>query len=244
MQLYYQLGDKLKAEFGGWQVAVLNSDIELLSALKLKADKQMKMYNGALECAFNLYTLHANSTRRLDPSQVLSQGGEVSEVATAFSNRIKKNHKQLSKWAQREGIDSYRLYDADIPEYNVAVDIYLDHVVIQEYSAPKSIPEAVTKRRLTDVLLVLPQAIGVDPDKIILKTRERQKGTNQYQKLDATKLELVTTEYGAKFKLNLKDYLDTGLFLDHRLTRKLVGEKSKGRDVLNLFAYTDRKSVV
>ncbi len=243
LQLYYQLGDKLKAEFGGWQVAVLNSDIELLSALKLKADKQMKMYNGALECAFNLYTLHANSTRRLDPSQVLSQGGEVSEVATAFSNRIKKNHKQLSKWAQREGIDSYRLYDADIPEYNVAVDIYLDHVVIQEYSAPKSIPEAVTKRRLTDVLLVLPQAIGVDPDKIILKTRERQKGTNQYQKLDATKLELVTTEYGAKFKLNLKDYLDTGLFLDHRLTRKLVGEKSKDRDVLNLFAYTGSASV-
>ena len=243
LQLYYQLGDKLKAEFGGWQVAVLNSDIELLSALKLKADKQMKMYNGALECAFNFYTLHANSTRRLDPSQVLSQGGEVSEVATAFSNRIKKNHKQLSKWAKREGIDSYRLYDADIPEYNVAVDIYLDHVVIQEYSAPKSIPEAVTKRRLTDVLLVLPQAIGVDPDKIILKTRERQKGTNQYQKLDTTKLELVTTEYGAKFKLNLRDYLDTGLFLDHRLTRKLVGEKAKDRDVLNLFAYTGSASV-
>ncbi|ASJ96940.1 MULTISPECIES: bifunctional 23S rRNA (guanine(2069)-N(7))-methyltransferase RlmK/23S rRNA (guanine(2445)-N(2))-methyltransferase RlmL [Shewanella] len=243
LQLYYQLGDKLKAEFGGWQVAVLNSDIELLSALKLKADKQMKMYNGALECAFNLYTLHANSTRRIDPGQVLSQGGEVSEVASAFANRIKKNHKQLSKWAQREGIDSYRLYDADIPEYNVAVDIYLDHVVIQEYSAPKTIPEAVTKRRLTDVLLVLPQAIGVDPDKIILKTRERQKGTNQYQKLDATKLELVTTEYGAKFKLNLKDYLDTGLFLDHRLTRKLVGEKAKDRDVLNLFAYTGSASV-
>lgn len=243
LQLYYQLGDRFKSEFGGWQIAVLNSDIELLSALKLKADKQMKMYNGALECAFNLYTLHAQSTRRIDPSKVLQQGGEVSEVATSFANRVKKNFKQLSKWAKREGIDSYRLYDADIPEYNVAVDIYVDYVVIQEYSAPKDIPEAVTKRRLTDILLVLPNAIGVDPDKIILKTRERQKGTNQYQKLDAKKLELHTLEYGAKFILNLKDYLDTGLFLDHRLTRKLVGDMSKGRDVLNLFAYTGTASV-
>lgn len=243
LQLYYQLGDKFKSEFGGWKIAVLNSDIELLSALKLKADKQMKMFNGALECAFNLYTLHAQSTRRIDPSQVLAQGGEVSDVATPFANRIKKNYKQLSKWAKREGIDSYRLYDADIPEYNVAVDKYLDYVVIQEYSAPKDIPETVTKRRLTDILLVLPNAIGVEPDKIILKTRERQKGTNQYQKLDAEKLELNTIEYGAKFKLNLKDYLDTGLFLDHRLTRKLVGEKSKGRSVLNLFAYTGTASV-
>ncbi len=243
LQLYYQLGDKFKSDFGGWKVAVLNSDIELLSALKLKADKQMKMFNGALECAFNLYTLHAQSTRRIEPSQVLAQGGEISEVASAFANRIKKNYKQLSKWAKREGIDSYRLYDADIPEYNVAVDKYLDYLVIQEYSAPKAIPEAVTKRRLTDILLVLPNAIGVEPDKIILKTRERQKGTNQYQKLDTKKLELNTIEYGAKFKLNLQDYLDTGLFLDHRLTRKLVGEKSKDRTVLNLFAYTGTASV-
>ncbi|MCE9678853.1 bifunctional 23S rRNA (guanine(2069)-N(7))-methyltransferase RlmK/23S rRNA (guanine(2445)-N(2))-methyltransferase RlmL [Shewanella sp. AS1] len=243
LQLYYQLGDKFKSEFGGWKIAVLNSDIELLSALKLKADKQMKMFNGALECAFNLYTLHAQSTRRIEPSQVLAQGGEISEVATAFANRIKKNLKQLSKWAQREGIDSYRLYDADIPEYNVAVDKYLDYFVIQEYSAPKAIPEAVTKRRLTDILLVLPQAIYADPEKIILKTRERQKGTNQYQKLDTKKLELVTVEYGAKFKLNLQDYLDTGLFLDHRLTRKLVGQKAKDRKVLNLFSYTGSASV-
>ena len=109
--------------------------------------------------------------------------------------------------------------------------------------APASIPEAVTKRRLSDVLLALPAAIGVNPHKIIMKTRERQKGTNQYQKLDERKLELITTEYGAKFKLNLTGYLDTGLFLDHRLTRRLVGQKSKGRRVLNLFSYTGSASV-
>ncbi|QSX35710.1 bifunctional 23S rRNA (guanine(2069)-N(7))-methyltransferase RlmK/23S rRNA (guanine(2445)-N(2))-methyltransferase RlmL [Shewanella sedimentimangrovi] len=240
LQLYFQLGEKFKQDFGGWKLAMLCSDIELVSSLKLKADKQMKMFNGALECAFNLYTLHASSTRREIP---IAQEGQGGEIAPAFANRIKKNAKQLDKWAKREGIDSYRLYDADIPEYNVAVDRYLDHLVVQEYAAPAAIPEAVSKRRVTDVLLALPRALGVDPENIILKTRERQKGTSQYQKLDMEKLELVTTEYGCRFKLNLSDYLDTGLFLDHRLTRKLVGEKAKDRDVLNLFAYTGSASV-
>ncbi|QSX39339.1 bifunctional 23S rRNA (guanine(2069)-N(7))-methyltransferase RlmK/23S rRNA (guanine(2445)-N(2))-methyltransferase RlmL [Shewanella cyperi] len=240
LQLYFQLGEKFKQDFGGWKLAMLCSDIELVSSLKLKADKQMKMFNGALECAFNLYTLHASSTRREIP---IAQEGQGGEIAPAFANRIKKNAKQLDKWAKREGIDSYRLYDADIPEYNVAVDRYLDHLVVQEYAAPAAIPEAVSKRRVTDVLLALPRALGVDPENIILKTRERQKGTSQYQKLDMEKLERVTTEYGCRFKLNLSDYLDTGLFLDHRLTRKLVGEKAKDRDVLNLFAYTGSASV-
>ena len=242
LQLYYQLGDKFKAEFGGWQLAVLNSDVELLSALKLKADKQMKMNNGALECAFNLYTVHAVNTRRVDPANI-KRDGDVSDIAVPFVNRIKKNLKQLKKWAKKEGVDSYRIYDADLPDYKVAIDKYLDYVVIQEYTAPMDIPESVTKRRLTDVLITLPGAIDIDPDNIILKTREKQKGTNQYEKIQTNKLELITTEYGAKFKLNLKEYLDTGLFLDHRLTRKLVGAKSKGKDVLNLFAYTGSASV-
>jgi len=242
LQLYYQLGDKFKAEFGGWQLAILNSDKELLSALKLKADKQMKMSNGPLDCAFNLYTVHAENTRRVDPENIKIEG-DVSDIAVPFANRVKKNYKQLKKWAKKEGIDSYRIYDADLPDYKVAIDKYQDYVVIQEYTAPMDIPESVTKRRLTDVLIALPGAIGIDPKNIILKKRERQKGINQYEKLSATKLELVTTEYGARFKLNLKEYLDTGLFLDHRLTRKLVGEKSHNKDMLNLFAYTGSASV-
>ncbi len=241
LQLYNQFGERLKREFGGWKAALLCSDIELMSSLKLKADKQMRMFNGQLECAFNLYTLHAKSTRREMPQ--VDADTDVSQIAVPFANRVKKNVKQLEKWAKKEGIDCYRLYDADIPEYNVAIDKYQDWIVIQEYSAPANIPESVTKRRMSDVLLALPNAIGIDPDNIILKTRERQKGVKQYQKLDSEKLELTAVEYGAKFKLNLTDYLDTGLFLDHRLTRKLVGEKAKGRRVLNLFAYTGSASV-
>ncbi|MGI2107558.1 bifunctional 23S rRNA (guanine(2069)-N(7))-methyltransferase RlmK/23S rRNA (guanine(2445)-N(2))-methyltransferase RlmL [Shewanella frigidimarina] len=241
LQLYYQLGDKFKKEFGGWKIAMLCSDVELISSLKLKADKQMKMFNGALECAFNIYTLHANSTRRDVPE--LPEGVDIIDIAPAFANRIKKNVKQFEKWAKKERIDSYRLYDADLPEYNVAIDRYVDYVVIQEYSAPATIPEAVTKRRISDVLLALPGALGIHPDRITLKTRERQKGANQYQKIDERKVEVITEEYGAKFKLNLTGYLDTGLFLDHRVTRKLVGDKAKGKNVLNLFAYTGSASV-
>ncbi|MBB1427612.1 bifunctional 23S rRNA (guanine(2069)-N(7))-methyltransferase RlmK/23S rRNA (guanine(2445)-N(2))-methyltransferase RlmL [Shewanella sp. SG44-2] len=241
LQLYYQLGDKFKKEFGGWKIAMLCSDVELISSLKLKADKQMKMFNGALECAFNIYTLHANSTRR-DVLE-LPEGVDIIDIAPAFANRIKKNVKQFEKWAKKERIDSYRLYDADLPEYNVAIDRYVDYVVIQEYSAPATIPEAVTKRRISDVLLALPGALGIHPDRITLKTRERQKGANQYQKIDERKVEVITEEYGAKFKLNLTGYLDTGLFLDHRVTRKLVGDKAKGKNVLNLFAYTGSASV-
>ncbi|MCH1919285.1 bifunctional 23S rRNA (guanine(2069)-N(7))-methyltransferase RlmK/23S rRNA (guanine(2445)-N(2))-methyltransferase RlmL [Shewanella sp. A3A] len=241
LQLYFQWGEMLKQQFGGWKMALLCSEIELLSALKLKADKQLKMFNGPLECAFNIYTLHANSTRRQQDS--LTEGHELSEFAASFVNRIKKNVKQLDKWATKEGIDSYRIYDADIPEYNVAIDCYPGHVVIQEYAAPAKIPETVTRRRLSDVLLSLPSALEIAPERVILKTREKQKGRNQYQKLDSEKLELTTMEYGAKFKLNLTDYLDTGLFLDHRLIRKFVGEKSQDRRVLNLFAYTGTASV-
>ncbi|WP_394132800.1 bifunctional 23S rRNA (guanine(2069)-N(7))-methyltransferase RlmK/23S rRNA (guanine(2445)-N(2))-methyltransferase RlmL [Shewanella maritima] len=241
LQLYYQLGDNFKKSFGGWKVAMLCSDVELISSLKLKADKQMKMFNGALECAFNLYTLHAKSTRRNAPQ--LPDGVDVGDIAPAFANRIRKNMKQLNKWAKKEGIDSFRIYDADLPEYNVAIDKYVDYVVIQEYSAPATIPEAVTKRRISDVLLALPNALGISPDNITLKTRERQKGTSQYQKLDEQKLEVITQEYNARFKLNLTGYLDTGLFLDHRVTRKLVGKKSSGKHVLNLFSYTGSASV-
>ncbi|MGE4260393.1 bifunctional 23S rRNA (guanine(2069)-N(7))-methyltransferase RlmK/23S rRNA (guanine(2445)-N(2))-methyltransferase RlmL [Shewanella sp.] len=242
LQLYFQFGEHLKKDFGGWQVALLCSEAELLSALKLKADKQLKMYNGALECAFNLYTLHVKTPQR---AAVLAQhsGEALSEIAASFVNRVKKNLKQLDKWAQQENIDCYRIYDADIPEYNVAIDKYQNYLVIQEYAAPATIPEAVSKRRLTDILLSLPGAANIPADNIILKTRARQKGSNQYQKLDGERLELVANEYGARFKLNLTDYLDTGLFLDHRLIRKLVGSKSQGRDVLNLFAYTGTASV-
>tara|TARA_B100001094_G_scaffold333205_1_gene409471 strand:+ start:229 stop:2340 length:2112 start_codon:yes stop_codon:yes gene_type:complete len=234
LQFFYQFGHHLKQHFANWQVSLLSSEPELLSAMKLKYDKQVKLYNGSLECVLCHYHIHEQST---------SEPVALAQVAEPFVNRIKKNKKQIQKWAKQQGIDCYRLYDADLPEYNVAVDCYQDYVVVQEYAAPDTIPIATTEKRLTEVLLSLPQVLDCDPENMIVKQRRKQKGKAQYEKQQDEDLILIVEEYGARLKVNLTQYLDTGLFLDHRLTRKLVGEKSKGKDVLNLFSYTGTASV-
>ncbi|GLS84612.1 bifunctional 23S rRNA (guanine(2069)-N(7))-methyltransferase RlmK/23S rRNA (guanine(2445)-N(2))-methyltransferase RlmL [Paraferrimonas haliotis] len=235
LQLYFKFGQQLKSHFGGWKISLLSSEPELLRAMKLKFDKRIQMYNGNLECEFCNYSIHENRLTTDSPVDL--------EFAQSFVNRVKKNRKAIEKWAKSQPTDCYRLYDADIPEYNVAVDRYQDYLVVQEYAAPSHIPQATTQRRLTEVLLSLPAATGIEPDNIIMKTRAKQRGSEQYQKRSNESLELIVTEYQARFKVDLTRYLDSGLFLDHRLTRKLVGQKSADKSVLNLFAYTGSASV-
>ncbi len=130
-----------------------------------------------------------------------------------------------------------------MPEYNLAVDRYDDHIVVQEYAAPKNIDENKARQRLLDAVTATLQVTGVETNKLILKVRQKQKGTNQYEKLANKGDYFYVNEYGAKLWVNLTDYLDTGLFLDHRLTRKMLGKMAKGKDVLNLFAYTGSATV-
>ena len=144
-----------------------------------------------------------------------------------FANRLQKNIKKIEKWAKQQGLDAYRLYDADLPEYNVAVDRYGDHIVVQEYAAPKNIDENKARQRLLDAVTATLQVTGIETNKLILKVRQKQKGTNQYEKLANKGEYFYVNEYGAQLWVNLTDYLDTGLFLDHRLTRKMVGENGK-----------------
>ena len=138
------------------------------------------------------------------------------QVAPDFSNRLKKNIAKIGKWARKEQLDCYRIYDADLPEYNVAIDQYLDHLVIQEYAAPKDIPEEKAKKRLTDIIRASIQVTGIQANNVVLKVREKQKGRQQYQKLAQKSETLTVVEYGVKLSVNLHDYLDTGLFLDHK----------------------------
>ena len=154
-----------------------------------------------------------------------------------------KNIKHLDKWAKREGLEAYRIYDADIPNYSAAIDRYGDYIVIQEYVAPKSVPEKVAQHRLLDMLQCTVAVTKVPGDHIILKVRERKKGDSQYEKLNELKHTLLIKEYGASFIVNLWDYLDTGIFLDHRLIRKHILENVKGKDFLNVFAYTGTATV-
>ncbi|WP_142501563.1 bifunctional 23S rRNA (guanine(2069)-N(7))-methyltransferase RlmK/23S rRNA (guanine(2445)-N(2))-methyltransferase RlmL [Klebsiella sp. 2680] len=229
--LHGLLGRTMKNQFGGWNLSLFSASPDLLSCLQLRADKQFKAKNGPLDCVQKNYHLAEN------------EGGKTTMMAEDFANRLRKNLKKFEKWARQEGIECYRLYDADLPEYNVAIDRYGDWVVVQEYAPPKTVDAHKARQRLFDIIAATIAVLGIAPNKLVLKTRERQKGKNQYQKM-AEKGEFITVrEYDARLWVNLTDYLDTGLFLDHRIARRTLGQMSKGKDFLNLFSYTGSASV-
>lgn len=226
------LGRTLKNNFGGWNVSLFSASQELLNCLQLRADRQFKAKNGPLDCVQKNYSIAENF------SDIKSSG-----MADDYANRLRKNVKKLEKWARQEGIECYRLYDADLPDYNVAVDRYADWVVVQEYAPPKTVDPQKARQRLLDVIAATITVLGIAPNKLVLKTRERQKGKNQYQKMNEKGEFMEVSEYNARLWVNLTDYLDTGLFLDHRIARRMLGQMSKGKDFLNLFSYTGSASV-
>jgi len=238
VQTFAELGNIFKQHFMHWRLCVFTANIELLSLLKLSSFKRNKLKNGPLECQLALYNI---DEKQLEKDAQLES--EFSGQDSAFANRLLKNKKALKNWLKKSEVECYRLYDADIPEYNVAVDVYGEYLVIQEYAAPAKIePEKVAKR-LQEVIYFAPKTLGVPAEKVVLKTRSKQKGTNQYQKVAESKRFITVNEHGALLKVNLWDYLDTGLFLDHRKTRQIVAEKAKGKSLLNLFSYTGSVSV-
>jgi 23S rRNA (cytosine1962-C5)-methyltransferase len=175
-----------------------------------------------------------------------------------FRNRLRKNLRRLLPWARQRGIEALRLYDHDIPEVRVVVDRYGDRVVVWEYARSKSPEEseresaegsdspdapAPSGTYTDDVLEVVAELCEVSIDSLYVKLRQRQRGPLQYEKLDSVRQEFVVHEGGHRFLVNLSDYLDTGLFLDHRETRALVQRIARGKRVLNLFAYTGSFSV-
>jgi 23S rRNA (guanine2445-N2)-methyltransferase / 23S rRNA (guanine2069-N7)-methyltransferase len=160
-----------------------------------------------------------------------------------FANRLSKNLKHLRRWAAREDVHCYRLYDADLPEYAVAVDLYDGWAHVQEYAPPSTVDPVRARRRLNEVMAVVPEVLEIPVDRVVLKVRRQQRGSEQYQKLRDEGGFLEVREGGLRFLVNLTDYLDTGLFLDHRLTRRLIRELAAGRRFLNLFAYTGSATV-
>lgn len=219
-----------------WPIAIFTGNLDLSRAIRRPLDKQYKFMNGKIEA--KLLVFGAADERSSRP-QVSAIRGPVEQ----FANRIKKNIKTASKWAKRENIHCYRIYDADLPEYAVAVDRYEDWLHVQEYVPPKTIDPAVAERRLLDVLSALPEVTGVPAEKIVLKRRERQSGKRQYEKQSDEKRTMVVREGQVNILVNLKDYLDTGLFLDHRPTRLEIAKLAANKRFLNLFCYTATASV-
>jgi len=237
--LYRELGELLKTRHMGGAAAVLLEDRELGHAIGLRARKIYDLYNGALPVHLLLFKLEEAAIQR----PRVDRPAVRSEAAEAFANRLAKNRKQLAPWAAREQITCYRVYDQDIPDYAVAVDVYGEHAHVQEYAAPKEIEAERAESRLRDVMAVVPELLGIPRDQVHLKIRERSRGGSQYGKQAATGKLIEVREGPARFFVNLTDYLDTGLFLDHRLTRARVGQLAKGRRFLNLFAYTGSATV-
>lgn len=241
--LYSVFGQRLKQQFAGWNASIFSGEPELLNCLRLRSSRQFKAKNGPLDCVQKNYLISERKAKQQDELQFNQDLHAGKDVAPDFANRLTKNIKKIEKWAKQQGIDAYRLYDADLPEYNLAVDRYGDHIVVQEYAAPKSIDEQKARQRLLDAVSATLYVTGVETNKLVLKVRQKQKGTNQYEKLANKGEYFYVNEYGAKLWVNLTDYLDTGLFLDHRLTRKMVGEMAKGKTFLNLFAYTGSATI-
>ena len=230
------LGAKLKAEFPGWRASVIVADEAHGHALDLRADKRYKLYNGAIECTLLNFEIAAADAPRPEPKP-LSAGAQMAK------NRIEKNFRHLRKQAQREGVECWRVYDADLPEYAAAIDIYGEHLHIQEYAAPASIDENLARMRWRELVRAAREALAVPRERIALKQRRRGKGGEKYGRLDERGEFLEVGEGGLIFLVNLHDYLDTGLFLDHRPLRARVRELAQARRFLNLFCYTGSVSV-
>ncbi len=241
--LYAHLGAQLRERFSGWRAAILAPKPELGKAIGLRAHRQHRLMNGPIDCRLLHFEVTPeaylpNRPRSLPPER-RSAGAEM------LANRLAKNLKQSAKWRRREQVDCFRVYDADLPEYALAVDIYdgaRRWVHAQEYEAPKTIDPQAARRRLREALGVLLEVFGVAEEQLVLKVRRRQKGTAQYERLAELGRLQEVHEHGLRFLINLEDYLDTGLFLDHREVRRLIGRLSAGRHVLNLFGYTGTAS--
>ncbi|WP_196492421.1 bifunctional 23S rRNA (guanine(2069)-N(7))-methyltransferase RlmK/23S rRNA (guanine(2445)-N(2))-methyltransferase RlmL [Psychrosphaera haliotis] len=241
LSLFKRLGLNFKKNYENWHVSLLTGQTLLLKLLRLQKSKEFKLKNGQIETVLANYQLTPQQCELSESAQ----NGEyyLSKDGQAFSKRVDKNLKRLKKWAKKEDISCYRVYDADIPEYNVAVDYYDGRVVVYEYQAPKTIKESVAEIRLLDVLSILQQKFDLNAENFSIKVRKAQKGKKQYEKEDSKYHRFSVEEFGAQFYVNIHDYLDTGLFLDHRSTRKEFASWCKGKDVLNLFCYTGSVSV-
>ena len=242
--LYRELGDALRTQLPGWRASLLCGNEELARATGLRALKTYALFNGRIECTLLLCDPLQPPAREPRPPQPLGEGAQM------VANRLRKNLKRLKSWREREDVSCYRLYDADLPEYAAAVDVYQEvdgerrfFLQVQEYAAPASIPEADSRRRFGELLAALHEVFEVPREQVVVKTRQRGKGGSKYGRMDERGHFFEVEEGGLRFRVNLHDYLDTGLFLDHRPLRLRIGREARGTRFLNLFCYTGAATV-
>jgi 23S rRNA (guanine2069-N7)-methyltransferase / 23S rRNA (guanine2445-N2)-methyltransferase len=248
--IHRELGEVLRERFQGWQAAVLTGAPQLGMELGIRAARTHTLWNGPIECRLLRMTVEAASLRR-PGTMVREDAPPLSDTpgARMFANRLAKNLKRLKSWLAKSGVSCYRLYDADMPEYAFAIDIYRTvepedtWLYVQEYAAPAEIEVEAVRRRRGEALAALPGATGVPPERVKLRTRRRTQRGEQYDKLGNRSDSHVVLEDGLQFIVNFDDYLDTGRFLDHRITRARLRQAAADKRFLNLFAYTGTATV-
>jgi 23S rRNA (guanine2445-N2)-methyltransferase / 23S rRNA (guanine2069-N7)-methyltransferase len=247
--LYALLGKQLRENFVGWKAVVFTGNPPVARAIGIHAKRSHTLFNGAIECRllrFDVVPEHFDAPESRPTREARLAEARQRPGAEMFANRLRKNLKKMSEWARRENIECYRVYDADMPEYSFAIDSYGSNekfVYVQEYEAPETIERSAASGRRLEALSVIPEVFGLPAEKMFVRTRRQQKGATQYEKVDHEHEFIVAHEGSYKFLVNFTDYLDTGLFLDHRLTRQRIGSMAKGKRFLNLFAYTGSATV-
>lgn len=247
--LYSKTGEILAEKFPGWRVSIMSGAKELLRELHVKPDRTNSLFNGGIECLvyhFSLFTAEEREklTEKAAEKKQEREEAELTLGAQMFANRLKKNQRMLKSFLKKSGATSYRLYDADMPEYSAAIDIYENTWIhLQEYAPPKTIDERSADKRLNEMIDGVNRVTGIPYEHIYVKQRKRQKGDNQYTKHSDKGQMYIMRENGHRFYVNFTDYIDTGIFLDHRPVRKLIQQMSRGKRFLNLFGYTGTATV-
>lgn len=242
LEIYQLLGERLREKCQGWRAAVLAPDVSQGQAIGIHSHRSLSFSNGSLPC--KLYLFDVAEAHFLKPSNA----AEPSEGARMVANRITKNLARTKSWRSQNAIRAWRCYDLDLSEYAAAVDIYEAqaerYALVQEYAPPKSVDGSLARHRLNELLTGVQLATDIPEENILLRRRQRQKGPQQYEKqsAEATR-ECIVSEGNARFVVNLTDYLDTGLFLDHRPVRRYLHKNARDKRFLNLFCYTATVSV-
>jgi 23S rRNA (guanine2445-N2)-methyltransferase / 23S rRNA (guanine2069-N7)-methyltransferase len=277
--VHRELGAVLRERFQGWNAAVLTGTPEFGLELGIRAHRTHTIWNGAIECRLLRMKVDTGSAREVGRLGKGDTNLRDTPGAQMFANRLGKNFKKQQAWADRSGVSCYRLYDADMPEYAFAIDVYrtiegadgahpaastgapawpgalgdarvqpaeaasagageLTWLYVQEYAAPAEIELESVRKRRGEALSTLSDVTGVAQERVRVRTRRKNKRGEQYNKVQERETYHVVMEDGLKFLVNFDDYLDTGLFLDHRVTRGRLRAAASGKRFLNLFAYT------
>ncbi len=241
--LYRCLGRTFHSQFNGWRLGFFTANPDLAEMTGIAWEQRHRLFNGPLKCQL-LVGSEGQQTQR-PPHTWSPLPMDAESPGQDFANRLLKNCATLLPWAREEGITCFRIYDGDIPEYNLAVDLYEEWIHVQEYAPPGTIDQEKAEQRFSLALQVIRSVFNVPRSRIFIKTRQKQKGSQQYQKKQTGSGSSLyeVHEGGGRFLVNFTDYLDTGLFLDHRITRARLAELTQGKTFLNLFAYTGSASI-